>query len=254
LRTVLWVREALRGRALVREFETFADLHRAIHRDVPAIDVVIISPYDRIGADGVGLVREIAREFPDVAIVAQCSGGLCQAGVVRELSAAGAHQLLFGIEDSRSVIQSVVQRARRECAADRVLAGLTPEINAELVPLLEACLTRPGEVMDVASLVRAAGAHRRTLHNRCRRAGLSGPAEFIGWCRVGIVAYLLGRTHRTVESIALELDFASPTALRNLLKRYTGLRATEIRNRGGLSVVIEALRRRLGVRRGLHLA
>ena len=75
------------------------------------------------------------------------------------------------------------------------------------------------------------------------------PQELLAWCRLGVVGYLLGTTSLSVESIAQQLDFPSDTALRNLVKRYTGLRATEIRERGGLPCVIGALKDELERRR-----
>jgi hypothetical protein len=50
------------------------------------------------------------------------------------------------------------------------------------------------------------------------------------------VAALLELTNRTLESIASELDYGSATALRNQVKRYTGLTATTIRSKGLVAV------------------
>jgi hypothetical protein len=43
----------------------------------------------------------------------------------------------------------------------------------------------------------------------------------------------------------MELSYPSDTSLRNAMKRYTGQRASEIRERGGVETVVRALRRRL---------
>jgi hypothetical protein len=57
-----------------------------------------------------------------------------------------------------------------------------------------------------------------------------------------------------VEGIALQLDFASDTALRNMIKRYTGLRAQDLRHGDGASVVLAHLRRALASHRDSHRA
>lgn len=41
----------------------------------------------------------------------------------------------------------------------------------------------------------------------------------------------------------MQLDFPSDTSLRNMMKRYTGLKASEVRERGGAQCVVAALRR-----------
>jgi len=48
----------------------------------------------------------------------------------------------------------------------------------------------------------------------------------------------------TIERIAIELGYASDTALRNTIKRYTGQRAGQIRNAGGVDAVVAALEAR----------
>src|SRR4051812_34674622 len=58
------------------------------------------------------------------------------------------------------------------------------------------------------------------------------PTSASDWCRLLFVAALLELTSRTLESIAIELEYGSATALRNQMKRYTGLTATTVRGKG----------------------
>jgi transcriptional regulator GlxA family with amidase domain len=101
-------------------------------------------------------------------------------------------------------------------------------------------------VTNVPTLATALRVHRKTLFNRCERAGFLSPAELVAWSRLALVAHLLETTGCSVETIALDLSYPSDTSLRNALKRYTGHRASEIRERGGVDTVVRALRRRLG--------
>ena len=50
---------------------------------------------------------------------------------------------------------------------------------------------------------------------------------------------------------ALQLDFPSDTALRNMIKRYTGLRASEIRARGGMRAILDAFGAAVRAHRGM---
>ena len=69
-----------------------------------------------------------------------------------------------------------------------------------------------------------------------------------------LVAFYLTNSGCTIETIALDLNYPSDTTLRNTMKRYTGLRATEVRQIGGVEAVLDAMRNRLdGIRPVLHL-
>jgi hypothetical protein len=59
---------------------------------------------------------------------------------------------------------------------------------------------------------------------------------------------MLELTSRTLDSIAIELDYASSTSLRNQLKNYTGMTATQIRA-NGLSAVANVFKGRVAQRR-----
>jgi AraC-like DNA-binding protein len=111
--------------------------------------------------------------------------------------------------------------------------------------MLEAALTRPAIVTDVRALADALGVHRKTVFNRCAQAGFLAPAEMLLWARLCLAGYLLETTGHTVESMSLDLGYPSPTALRNTMKRYTGLRPTAVRSGGGLALVIARLGARL---------
>jgi AraC-like DNA-binding protein len=51
----------------------------------------------------------------------------------------------------------------------------------------------------------------------------------IAWCLILLTTALLASPGVTVERVALELNFPSATSLRNMLKRYTGLRPADLR-------------------------
>jgi AraC-like DNA-binding protein len=129
--------------------------------------------------------------------------------------------------------------------AEVVMTALRPSVPAAIQPMVEAALLRPTCVTDVGALAEALGVHRKTLFNRCEHAAFVGPAELLTWTRLALVAYLLEWTGYTVENISLELGFPSPTALRNMMKRYTGLRPMEIRQPGGLELIVERLGQKL---------
>jgi len=129
---------------------------------------------------------------------------------------------------------------------------LAPIIPASLHPIVEAALADPAERTTIGQLANARGVHRKTLFNLCERARFLTPSELLTWCRLALVGHYLDTTGCTLETISIELSFASDTALRN-----TRMRATDLRTRGGVACIVEALRKRIErprrVDMGLHL-
>ncbi|HEY4219307.1 MAG TPA: AraC family transcriptional regulator [Gemmatimonadaceae bacterium] len=247
------LRDAVRGRGELRAVRTLADIADFLRRSTERTDVVVVPSVDVTRRDATGFVRETAKAFPDVALVAYCCAGFEHGSEIRALALAGVHHFFFAGEESRSVLRSTLASARRECASARVLSELAGVLDERLLPIVEESLRRPADVHTVADLANAIGLHRKTLYDQCVRSGLRGPADLITWVRLALVGYLLGRTGRTVESIADELDFASSSALRNLLRRHVGLTGREIRANGGLACVISALQKHLAERPRMHV-
>lgn len=238
--------DALKGRATIRSSDTLGDLEAFLTTTVIEWDSVLIVVEPSQTAAAANVIRSIARTRPDVALIACCRAGAQYSTDIRSLAMAGVHQFVFaGIDDSGIALRAVVQNARRNCAAESVLRELMSVVPRELLPMIETILARPAEILSVSDLAGAMRVHRRTLFNKCERAQFLGPAEVITWTRLALVSQLLASTGVTVEALALDLCFASDTALRNLMKRYTGLRAGQIRELGGVNAVVEGLKARI---------
>src|SRR5262245_31485460 len=240
-----YVSDGLRLRARCLFVDSFADLDRALGT-VPQCDALVLGMKDPLGRDALGTVERISRGWTSTAIVILCAPRLDTSTSIRSLALAGAHQFVFeGVNDTASSLARAIENARRECTADGVLVRLLPLIPAALHSMVHAIVAQPDTLTTVADVAIPLGVHRKTLVNRCARSGFVQPAEVVLWCRLAVVAHFLERTGATVESIAMTLGFPSHTALRNLIKRYTGHRATEIRANGGLTIVLAAFRNRL---------
>jgi AraC-like DNA-binding protein len=238
--------DATRGRAELRVVESFDQLRRALRSTIDDVDVVVLPPRDSAGSDAVHLIRELVVERPRVALVAYCHAGSQYSTDLRALAAAGVHQFVFnGIDDSGVAFRAVLDAARRNCGAEWVMRQLAPVIPASLHPMVEATLAAPDVVTNLPTLAAVLHVHRKTLFNRCERADFLAPAELVAWVRLALVAYLLATTGCSIETIAMELAYPSDTSLRNAMKRYTGFRGGEIRERGGVDAVVRALRKRL---------
>ena len=108
-----------------------------------------------------------------------------------------------------------------------------PLVPIAALPVLRYCLEHPTTAPDVPVLARALGVSRQTLAARLRAAGLPGPRALSIWCRLLLAAELLAGEGRTVDQVALTLDFASANAFRNLLRRYADLGPGDLRRDRG---------------------
>jgi AraC-like DNA-binding protein len=236
----------MRGRARLGYLDTFDELSRWLRSAIEQVDIVVVPPRDAQGQDAARVVCEIVSARPRLAIVAYCQAGSQFSTDIRALATAGVHQFVFaGIDDSGVAFRAVLEAASRQCAAEWVMAQLAPVVPSALHPMMEVALSRPDQIVNLSSMADALGVHRKTLFNRCERAGFLAPAEVLLWVRLALVAYLLESTGCSVKTIALDLSFPSHTALRNAIKRYLGIRATELRSCGGVQHVVDALRQRL---------
>ncbi len=246
--------DATRGRGSLRFVQTFGELITALRTSTIYTNAVVVPPRDSTGREATSAVREIAAQFPRIAVIAYCRSGVENSADIRGLAIAGVHEFLFAGEDSRLSIRAALDGAERECASELVMSVLARVLPPKVHPMAEACLARPGSVTNVEQLASATGLHRKTLYNHCVSAGAPPPAELVTWCRLGLVAHMLSQSGRTVESLANEYEFASPTALRNVLKRYSGLRASDIRGSGGVECIVRALEDKLAkIRPQLHV-
>ena len=238
------LRDSLRGRAIVHFVDRAGELTVFFAHRAEAVDALVVQAFDKDGRFTGEIITALRRACPEIPIVGYCRVGGDQSGTIRELVMAGAHELLFhGVDDSGVALRSVLASAERVNVGDIVAAALCTWIPAPLHALVSYVTAHPESSDRVSRVAKALGVHRKTLVNQCARGRMPSPQQLIAWCRLAVAGRLLGTTAKTVETIALQLDFPSDTALRNMLKRYTGLTASQIRAEGGLPCVVAAFRR-----------
>lgn len=227
-------------------------LEALIHHSVGA---VLVEPYDAAGATTDSLIRVIRQDYPSLPVLVYCDLTAEHMRVVPVLVRAGADALVLrGIDDMRSAFRRALLKSTSARAAAEALTALSAIVPKTAEPLLAYCLTQSDHPLTVDQVARDLGVHRKTLCNRAVAAGLPTPSSLISWCRLLHAAKLLDDSSRSVERTALILGFGSGTALRNMLRRYTGLRPRELRRCGGHSAVLDLLRNRLtqGIARRLE--
>lgn len=202
--------------------------------------VAVVSATDAQGRNCLPLVRRLTQSRPTVPVIGYCTQVVTASRDVLTLARAGVHDVMFsGIDDHGRAVRRFVDTAAKASGVDDILRAITPGLNDALVPFVRYCLEHP-HVSSVAEAADALGVHRKTLFVHCRDASAPPPGIIMTWCRLLLAAHLLATSLRSVEAVALDLGFASATALRNTTKRYTGLRPTAFRDGSAVPVIAKA--------------
>jgi AraC-like DNA-binding protein len=224
------LRSALAGTADVLFVAGVAEVLHALRADRASIHAVLLEAHESSGRPTAGLVRQITRLFPGLPVVGYCSLRPEDSQNIVALSSAGVHELAFKEHDAHgTLLHGVFASAARTCAGDLVMQHLDARLPPRVRPLVEYCLMNPQQAHSVDQVARALAIDRKTLLTHCRAAGFPPPGAVVAWCLILLATALLASPGITVGSVAMELNFPSATALRNMVKRYTRLRPADLR-------------------------
>lgn len=240
------LRGGLRGRAELRLVVRCRDVASA-YQPAP-IGAALLELRDVDGTPTPPTMRRLRDDFPRTPVIALALPSTPGHELIAAARAGANGLVLQGIEDAGAALTAALEHASDECAARHVLAALASTLTPDAQSILEYCLTQARRALSVDEVADALGINRKTLGRRLVRGGLPGPLALIGWCRLLVAARALENRGRTLEDVALELEFSGAAGLRNMLTRYTGLRPNEVRSRGGFDAVLDALFRALAAR------
>ncbi|MGQ0766295.1 MAG: helix-turn-helix domain-containing protein [Gemmatimonadota bacterium] len=239
--------DAARGQAHLRFCESKSELMALVENGLA--EVVVLDSRDRMGQSTLSTVRRLREEFPSVPVVLYCVLTPSVSREMLEFARAGVSELILrGLDDVWTTLRAVLTRAGDKSSVKSLLAELEGLVPANLTAMMRFCLENGERPLTVEDVARALNVHRKTLVERLSGAGLPTPSSIIAWCRLLVVARMLEDPGRTAEQVALILNFPSSTALRNMIKRYTGLRTSEIRQNGGVRCVLHGFKLALAPR------
>jgi AraC-like DNA-binding protein len=236
----LRVEKSMQSRARVVAVATTRAAEQSIANARSRPVVAVVSATDAQGRNCLPLVRRLTQLRPTVPVIGYCTQVAAASRDVLTLARAGVHDVMFGgIDDHGRAVRRFVDTAAQASGVDDILRAIAPGLNDTLLPFVRYCLEHP-HVNSVAHAADALGIHRKTLFVHCREASAPPPGIIMTWCRLLLAAHLLATSLRSVEAVALDLGFASATALRNVTKRYTGLRPTAFRDGSAMPMVTQA--------------
>lgn len=236
---------AISSRARVIPVTTEADLLSAVRASADAAEscLVLLEPLDDAGRSTAPLVERLRAEAPHIPLVAYCAPLDAEQAGMHLLARAGIHGLVLeGVDDAAAVLWEQLEAAACTCAAERARGAMRALSPSAMHEVIDCVCAYPARVHALADVARMLGRHRQTFVYHARQTGSESPGSLVRWTRLLIVAALLEHRGRTVESIARLVGYPSATALRNLLRRETGLRAQELRARGPFATVLALVR------------
>jgi len=226
---------------MLRPFDRIDQLEIALR--CTHFDVLVIEPTDATGQKTEETIRNIRNRFPRLSVLGHVVMKPGMSAAVLSFARAGVHELIVaGIDDSAAVLRLALQRASQRCLAEEVYAEVSSALPREAAQLVRYCIEHAGESPTIDDISHALGVHRRTLVNRMQSALLPPPSELWAWSRVLLAARYLEMPGRSVEWVALTVGYPSGNALRNSLKKYTGLAPSELREDDGFARVTLAFR------------
>lgn len=238
------LQDAVRGRAVLEHVETVAALESLVARSVPRVSAIVVEPFDARRTPVAPTLARLKAEYPGIALIGLCQPAHRFSSEIVALVHAGVHELVFrGVDDSSAAFRQTLARASQTSAAREVLNALGVHLSPEAIQIVETCLQYAWPDFSSRSLAQVLGVNVKTLVKQCRSNGLPSPGALLNWIRLMVVAYLLEAEGRALEHVAAAFGLESASPLRNLMKRYTGLRSLEVRTGGGLKVVIDAFLR-----------
>ena len=219
---------------ILHAFERIDALDSALQR--MQFDVLVIEPTDGAGQPTDAMVRSIRERFPRLSVLGHVMMKPGMSSQVLTFARAGVHELIVaGIDDSAMILRHALQRASRRCLAEEVFTAVNSSLPRKAAALVRYCLEHASESPSIDDISRALGVHRRTLVNRMQQAMLPPPSELWAWSRVLLAARYLEMPGRSVEWVAHTVGYPSANALRNALKKYTGMAPSELREDDGFA-------------------
>ena len=234
------LQDAVRGRAILEHVDTVSGLEELVASSVPRVSAVIAEPFDSQKTPVAPTLARLRAEYPGVALIGFCQPAYKHSTEIVALVTAGVHELVFrGVDDTVEAFRQTLARASQTSAAREVLNTLRGHLSPEAMTIVETTVQYAWPDFNSRALAQVLGVNVKTLVKQCRTHGLPSPGALLNWVRLMVVSYLLEAEGRALEHVASAFGLDSASPLRNLMKRYTGLRSLEVRNGGGLKIVVE---------------
>jgi AraC-like DNA-binding protein len=224
-------------RATVRLATTPSELTTLVAHRLPS--AVICEFGDQSVPATAQVVSELRARRPGLPMIGYCWVEAHASHHIIVAARAGVSALaLRGVDDVGAMIDRVVEDAQGDIVAQMVTCVMRDRMPGIVSDVLDYCIRHAREMPRVGDVARGLQVPRRTLAHRLLQAGAPTVGALICWGRLFVAAELLVNDGRSVDGVALALEFASGSALRGMLQRYAKVTPRQLRARGGLPYLL----------------
>jgi AraC-like DNA-binding protein len=165
------------------------------------------------------------------------------------LGRAGIRNLiLLRLDDLEGELHRALARASEGSATSVVTRYLSPYIPRRELDLAVLAMDTVHQRWTAERMASMVGLTRPFLSERLKGVGLPSLGHFLLWTRLFHAGHWLEESGRTGESVGRQLEYSSGAAFRRALKHYTGATPTEVREGGGLSLILHRFSLRTDLR------
>jgi len=231
------IEQAIQQRYSVRRCLDWAQVRLSLTRAQVSTVIFEPTPGQRMDFD---MLRDIRALAPRVGLVLWAHHDTPRTELF-DVGRLGIDALIVpGENDTPQGVHRVLERLQARSAA-ALLQPYIGDMPRTVRDVTLVSVIRAHEDLSPQRLAGAVGLGRRALANHLAESNMPSPHQLLTWGRLVVAASLLEAPHRTADSVANDLGFASPSGFRNLCKRYLGATPADIRTNGGAEWVVSRL-------------
>ena len=160
--------------------------------------------------------------------------------VLFHLGRAGIGNLvLLPTENLKHELPRTLARAGKGGATSLVLRTLSPHLPPRELHVVRLAMDSVHLRLSAEALAEEVGLTRPHLSERLKGVGLPSAGHFLLWTKLLHAGHWLEEPGRTGESVSRQLEYSSGAAFRRALRLYTGATPTQVREEGGIRLVLD---------------
>ncbi|MEW5918746.1 MAG: hypothetical protein AB1762_20250 [Gemmatimonadota bacterium] len=204
--------------------------------------VIILVPHETETSKQHSSIRQHRANDPATAISLYATDGTRMPHQLAACAKAGVDDFVISNEpDAGQRLHSEVLRRLHHALPASLVREVTPRIAASALRYWTWCYRNGYRALHVDDVADTYGENPTTVNQHLRDAGLPTLHKAISSARLLYVGHRLDSTEVTIKSIAESLSFPSEPALDMFVKRATNLTPSELRERGAVECIKEAI-------------
>lgn len=185
-----------------------------------------------------GALADLRTQFPHLGLVLLVRRLRDPFSLFR-LGRAGIQNLiLLSAQDLESELGRALARAQEGTATSLVTRFLSPYLPRRELRMAFLAMDSVHRRWSAEELAGRLGLTRPFISELLKGYGMPSLGHFLLWTKLFHAGHWLEEPGRTGESVGRQLEYSSGAAFRRALKHYTGATPTEIREGGGLKLVL----------------